>query len=81
MFMKLNLLKNDRFAYNKAKTNEGPEQAGMVLGFGLNGILTSMPPTLRHEYLAKENSFTSMAMLLGLSANLAGSIWSRVKPL
>lgn len=44
----------------------------MILGFGLNGILTAMPPTLRHEYLAKENSFTSMAMLLGLSANLAG---------
>jgi len=62
-----------RFAYNKAKTNEGPEQAGMILGFGLNGILSSMPPTLRHEHLAKENSYTSMAMLLGLSANLVGT--------
>ncbi|CAG7822626.1 unnamed protein product [Allacma fusca] len=61
------------FAYNKTKTNEGSEQAGMVLGFGLNGILSSMPPTLRHEYLAKENSFTTMSMLLGLSANLAGT--------
>lgn len=52
---------------------EGSEQAGMILGFGLNGILSSMPPTLRHEYLAQENSFTTMAMLLGLCANLAGS--------
>lgn len=52
--------------------SEGSEQAGMILGFGLNGILSSMPPTLRHEYLAQENSFTTMSMLLGLCANLAG---------
>ncbi len=63
-----------RFGYNKAKIGEGPDQAGMVLGFGLNGILSSMPPTLRHEHLSKESSFTTMSMLLGLSANLAGRI-------
>jgi len=61
-----------RFGYNKTKTAEGPQQAGVVFGFGLSGILKNMPPTLRHDYLAKENSFTTMAMLLGLSANLAG---------
>jgi len=61
-----------RFAFNKAKLNEGTEQAGMVLGFGLNRILSSMPPTLRHDYLSKENSFTTMSMLLGLAANLSG---------
>lgn len=53
---------------------EGPEQAGMILGFGLNGILSSMPPTLRHEYLAQENSYTTMSMLLGLCANAAGKL-------
>lgn len=63
----------ERFAHNKARMSEGSEQAGMILGFGLNGILSSMPPTLRHEYLAQENSFTTMAMLLGLCANLAGT--------
>lgn len=61
-----------RFAYNKTKTTEGAEQAGMILGFGLNGILTSMPSTLQHDYLSKENSFMSMAMLLGLGVNNAG---------
>lgn len=64
---------SSRFAHNKARMAEGSEQAGMILGFGLNGILSSMPPTLRHEYLAQENSFTTMAMLLGLCANLAGT--------
>lgn len=62
----------NRFAYNKAKTTEGAEQAGMILGFGLNGDLTSMPATLQHDYLSKENSFMSMAMLLGLGVNKAG---------
>lgn len=62
-----------RFAYNKSKNSEGSEQAGLIFGFGLNGILKHMPATLRHDHLAKENSFTTMAMLIGLASNLIGN--------
>lgn len=50
------------------------QHAGFLLGLGLNGHLTKLEEWHIYNYLSPKHSFTSIAMLLGMSASLKGTM-------
>ncbi|CAH8441272.1 unnamed protein product [Schistosoma turkestanicum] len=51
-----------------------PEQAGLILGLGLNGHLNKITPYDIGEYLVRVHDLHSMAVLLGLCAGRRGTM-------
>lgn len=50
------------------------QHAGFLLGLGLNGHLKKLEEWHIYNYLSPKHSFTSIAMLLGMSASLRGTM-------
>eukprot|EP00795_Rhopilema_esculentum_P002872 gene2872-1109_t len=60
--------------YNKLKYKElNEELAGFLMGVGLTGHLHVLPPHLLYDYITKGHGFTSVALLLGITAAKCGS--------
>jgi len=63
------------FNMPKATSSEqlSPSDAGFLFGMGLNGHLAQLNLFNIHEYLAKSDLLTSVAVLLGIAAAKRGS--------
>lgn len=59
-------------AFHKTEV-PSPEQGGFLLGLGLNGHLRSLTSWHAYPFLSLRHDFTSVGLLLGLSASYAGS--------
>lgn len=59
-------------AFHKTDT-PSPEQGGFLFGLGLNGHLRSLTSWHAYPFLSLRHDFTSVGLLLGLSASYAGS--------
>ncbi|GMM32436.1 anaphase promoting complex subunit 1 [Martiniozyma asiatica (nom. inval.)] len=59
--------------FNKPTTLNS-QHAGFLFGLGLNGHLKKLEEWHIYNYLSPKHSFTSVAMLIGLSASLKGTM-------
>ncbi|KAI2805379.1 Anaphase-promoting complex subunit 1 [Blomia tropicalis] len=64
--------------YNKPTNNMSPDEhyvhAGFLFALGLNGILENLSIMEMHDYLAKGNDLTKVAILLGITACKRGTM-------
>lgn len=60
--------------FNKTAGKMTSQHAGFLLGLGLNGHLKSLEEWNIYNYLGPKHAFTSIGLLLGMSASLRGTM-------
>lgn len=61
-------------AVGAALVPPNPAQGGLLLAFGLQGVLNSLSPPDLYEHLSQTHQYVSVGLLLGLAAGRRGSM-------